>query len=152
MATCLIHTQVSALSRVSLVAQTVKCPPAMRETWLWSLGQEGPLEKETATHSSILAWKIPWTEKPGGLQSMGLQKVGHDWETSLFLITEIQCLIPGSVRTIPWKWKWQRIPVFLPGKSHGQRSLADYSPWGQKESNTTEQLNVNNKAGPQGTH
>ena len=50
----------------------------MRETWVGSLGQEDPLEKEMATHSSILAWRIPWTEKPGGLQSMGSQRVGHD--------------------------------------------------------------------------
>ena len=58
----------------SLVAQTVKNPPAMRETWVQSLGQEDPLEKEVATHSSILAWQIPWTEEPGGLQSMGLEE------------------------------------------------------------------------------
>ena len=57
----------------SLVAQMVKCLPTMRETWVQSLGQEDPLEKEMATHSSILAWKIPWTEEPGRLQSMGLQ-------------------------------------------------------------------------------
>ena len=55
----------------SLVAQSVKNLPAMQETWVQSLGQEDPLEKETATHSSILAWKILWTEEPGGLQSMG---------------------------------------------------------------------------------
>ena len=55
----------------------------MRKTWVWSLGQEDPLEKEMATHSSILAWRIPWTEKPGGLQSMGLQRVRHDWANSL---------------------------------------------------------------------
>ena len=57
----------------SLVAQMVKHPPAMQETWLQSLGGEDPLEKEMATHSSILAWKILWREEPGGLQSMGLQ-------------------------------------------------------------------------------
>ena len=62
----------------SLVAQTVKRLPAMQETWIRSLGQEDPLEKEMATHSSILAWRIPWTEEPGGLQSMGSQRVGHD--------------------------------------------------------------------------
>ena len=61
-----------------LVAQTVKCLPAMQETQVRSLDQEDPLEKAMATHSSILAWKIPWTEKPGRLQSMGLQRVGHD--------------------------------------------------------------------------
>ena len=62
----------------SLVAQTVKRLPAMWEAEVQSLGQEDILEKEMATHSSILAWRIPWTEEPGGLQSMGLQRVGHD--------------------------------------------------------------------------
>ena len=62
----------------SLVAQRVKCLLAMQETWVQSLGQEDPMEKEMATHSSILAWKIPWTEKHGRLQSMGSKKVGHD--------------------------------------------------------------------------
>ena len=56
----------------------VKSLPAVRDTWVRSLGWEGPLEKGMATHSSILAWRIPWTEEPGGLQSMGLQRVGHD--------------------------------------------------------------------------
>ena len=56
----------------------VKHLPAMLETWVRSLGQEDPLEKEMATHSSTFAWKIPWTEEPGGLQSMGSQRVGHD--------------------------------------------------------------------------
>ena len=61
-----------------LVAQKVKHLPAMQETWVRSLGQEDPLEKGMATHTSILACKIPGTEEPGGLQSMGLQRVGHD--------------------------------------------------------------------------
>ena len=69
-------------TRISLVAQTVGSLPAMRETWVRSLGQEDPLEEEMVTHSSILAWKIPWTEKPGRLQSMRSQRVGHDWVTS----------------------------------------------------------------------
>ena len=56
----------------------VKHLPTMPETWVQSLGQEDPLEKEMGTHSSILAWEIPWTEEPGGLQSMGKQRVGHD--------------------------------------------------------------------------
>ena len=60
------------------MAKTVKNLPAVQETWVRSLGWEDPLEKEMATHSSILAWKIPWTEEPGGLQSMGSQRVGHD--------------------------------------------------------------------------
>ena len=62
----------------SLVAQRVKHLPATRETWVQSLGQEDPLEKEMASHSVTLAWKISWTEKPGRLQSMVLQRVGHD--------------------------------------------------------------------------
>ena len=69
----------------SLVAQTVKRLPARRKTWVQSLGQEDPLEKEMATHCNTLAWKIPWTEEPGRLQSMGLQRVRHDWATSLSL-------------------------------------------------------------------
>ena len=60
------------------MAQTVKNPPAMQETWVRSLGWEDPLEEEMAIHSRILAWRIPWTEEPGGLQSMGLQRVGQD--------------------------------------------------------------------------
>ena len=62
----------------SLVAQMVKNPPAMQEARVRSLGREDPLEKGMATHSSILAWRIPWTEEPGGLQSTGWQRVGHD--------------------------------------------------------------------------
>ena len=62
----------------SLVAQTVKRLYTMQETRVQSLGQEDPLEKEMATHSSTLAWKIPWTEEPGRLQSIRLQRVGHD--------------------------------------------------------------------------
>ena len=63
---------------VSLVAQRLKCLPAMQETWVQSLGWEDPLEKEMATRSSILAWRIPWTEEPGALQSTGSERVGHD--------------------------------------------------------------------------
>ena len=59
----------------------VKNPPAMQEMWVQSLGQEDPLEKEVATHSSIFAWNTPWTEEPNRLQSMGSQRVGHDLET-----------------------------------------------------------------------
>ena len=62
----------------SLVAQRIKRLPAMQETGVQSLGWEDPLEKEMATHSSILAWRIPWTEEPSGLQSTGSQRVGHD--------------------------------------------------------------------------
>ena len=70
--------QVGFLKEISLVAQRLKHLPAMWETWVRSLGWEDPLEKEMATHSSILAQRIPWTEEPGGLQSTGSQRVGHD--------------------------------------------------------------------------
>ena len=70
-------------SWVSFVDQLVKNPPAMQETWVWSLGQEDPAEKGKATHSSIQAWRIPWT-----VWSMGLQRVGHDWANVALLVHE----------------------------------------------------------------
>ena len=73
------------LFTTSLVVQTVKRLSIMWETWVQSLGREDPLENEMAIHSSIIAWKIPWTEEPGRLQSMGSQRVGHNWVTSLSL-------------------------------------------------------------------
>ena len=85
------------------------------------------LEKAMATHSSILAWKIPWTEEPGRLQSMGLLRVGHDWATSLSLFTFMH-----------WRRKWQPTLVFLPGESQGQGSLLGCHLWGCTESDTTE--------------
>ena len=66
------------LSTTSLVAQMVKCWPTMQKTWVRSLGQEESLEKEMATHSSMCAWEIPWTEEPGGLQITGSQRAGQD--------------------------------------------------------------------------
>ena len=68
--------------RASLVAQTVKNLPAMQETWVWSLGWEDHLGEEMATYSGILAWRIPWTEEPGGLQSTGSQRMWHNWATN----------------------------------------------------------------------
>jgi len=68
------------------VAQMVKNLLAMQETWVWSLGQEDPLEKGIATHSSILAWRVLWTQERGRLQSMGWQQVGHDWTTNTFFL------------------------------------------------------------------
>ena len=64
-----------------LGGSVIKNPPYMQESWVWSLGQEDSPEKEMATHSRILAWRIPWTEEPGGLQSMRSQRVRHDWVT-----------------------------------------------------------------------
>ena len=73
------------LFRVSLVAQTVKNSPAMQETRIRSLGWEDPLEKGMATHSSVLAWIIPWTKESGGLQSTGSQRVGHKGEMIIYI-------------------------------------------------------------------
>ena len=97
----------------SLVAQTVKRLSTMRETWVQALGWEDPLEKEMAIHSSTIAWKIPWTEEPGRLQSRGSQRVRHDWATSLHLFVFIQ-----HISAIPfqfWKtfcWHFYRVPFF----------------------------------------
>ena len=63
----------------------------MQETWVWFLNWEDPLEEEVATHSCILAWRIPWTEEPSGLQSMGLQRVGHNWVTNIFTYFQWRC-------------------------------------------------------------
>ena len=71
------------LSGQSLVAQIVKNLPAVQETRVQSLVRDDPVEKGMATHSSVLAWRTPWTVEPGGLQSMGLQRVGHDWGTHI---------------------------------------------------------------------
>ena len=78
--------------------------PAMRETWVWSLGQEDPLKKEMATHSIILAWEIPWTEEPGGPQSKGLQRVGHNWATNTH--TTNGHMAPGSCEGVYRALSW----------------------------------------------
>ena len=97
------------------MAQTVKRLPAMRETQVQSLGREDPLEKEMATHSSPLAWKIPWMEELGRLRL----------HFSFFTFMR-------------WRRKWQPTPVFLPGESQGQGSLVGCRLWGHTESDTAE--------------
>ena len=124
----------------SLVAQMVKRLSTMRETRVQSLGWEDPLEGEMAIQSRTIAWKIPWTEEPGRLQSMGPQRVGHDRATSL-TIHEWRAFSDDSVIKNPpanvrdpedlvsilgsgrflWSRTWQATPVFWPRKSHGQR-------------------------------
>ena len=89
----------------------------------YSLGEQS--EKAMATYSSTLAWKIPWTEEPGGLQSMGSLRVRRDWATSLSIFTFLH-----------WRRKWQPTPVFLPGESQGLGSLAGCHLWGHTESGT----------------
>ena len=107
-----------------MVVQTVKCLPAMRETWFWSLGREDPLENETAPHSSTLAWKMPWMEEPGGWAAVrGVAKS----QTRLSDFTFMR-----------WRRKWQPTPVFLPGESQGQGSLVGCCLWGRTESDMTE--------------
>ena len=91
------------LRLTSLVDQMVKRLSTMRETWVQSLGRKDPLEKEMAPHSSTLAWRIPWTEEPGRLQSMGWQRVGHDWATSLHF-TEIWTQINWLLKLVGWPW------------------------------------------------
>ena len=90
----------AAGSDASLVAHRVKHLPATRETQAWSLGWEDPLEKKMATHSSILAWRTPWTEEPGGLESMGSQRVGQDWATNIFTFAFIR------LRVEAWGASW----------------------------------------------
>ena len=85
------------------------------------------LEKAMAPHSSTIAWRIPWMEEHGRLQSMGSRRVRHDWATSLSLFTFMH-----------WRRKWQPTPMFLPGESQGQRSLVGCRLWGCTESDTTE--------------
>ena len=89
--------------------------------------QCGGMEKAKAPHSSTLAWKIPWTEEPGRLQSMGSLRVGHDCVTSLSLFTFLH-----------WRRKWQPTPVFLPGESQGRGSLVGCRLWGRTELDTAE--------------
>ena len=84
-------------------------------------------EKAMAPHSSTLTWKTPWMEEPGRLQSKGSRRVRHDLVTSLSLFTFMH-----------WRRKWQPTPVFLPGESHGRRSLVGCSSWGRTELDTTE--------------
>ena len=114
----------------SLVAQLVKNSPATQEIWVWSLDQEEPLEKETATCSNILACEIPQTEEPGGLQSMGLQRVGHDLATkpappglySIKIYKELPQIIQNKTKKIQQKsfqmtWNsicgWQNMDISL---------------------------------------
>ena len=107
--------------------------PGKSEVHCWRLGCDLKkcctwfVEKEMATHSSTLAWKTPWTEEPGRLQSMGSRRIGHNWETLLSFFT-----------LMPWRRKWQPTPVFLPGESQRQRSLVGFCLWSRTRSDTTE--------------
>ena len=135
--------KVKSLSRVRLLATpwtaSHQAPPSMgfsRQEYWSGVPSLSPIlyivvcisvEKAMAPHSSPLAWKIPWTEEPGRLQSMGSLRVGHNWVTSLSLFTYMH-----------WRRKWQPTPVFFPGGSQGWRSLVGCRLWGRTESDTTE--------------
>ena len=121
----------------SLVAQMVKNPPAMQKTWLWSLSWEDPLEKGMATHSSTLTWRIPWSEEPGGLQSMGFERVGHNWATNTHTQDDLDPLLGMAVSSSrgdlafkdwwfislgDYLWWLFCVIIFLP-KYHQSRSL-----------------------------
>ena len=92
----LCATSLVLLCSLSLVPQMIKNLPAMQETRVWSLDQEDRLKKEMAAHSSILTWRIPWTEEPGGLQSLGSQWVGHDWATNTYTLSHHPASVTGS--------------------------------------------------------
>ena len=106
----------------SFVAQTVKNLPVVHETRIWTLGQQDPLEKERVTHSSILAWRIPWTEETGVLSSVGSQRVGHDWTANTSYINTYICvyiyiyiyfLCLFTICTYICKWSKYEFPVFF---------------------------------------
>ena len=95
--------------RASLVTQMVKRLSAMLETWVQSLSWENPLEKEMATHSSTLAWKTPWSEEHGRLQSMGLQRVRHDWVTLLTYFT----ILGANIFFLDWSFDHYVVSFFV---------------------------------------
>ena len=103
----------------------VKNLPTMQEMEVWSLGQEDPLEKEMAAHFSILAWEIPWTEKPGGLQSVGLQRVKHNFMNEHKAHTHHMCIY--THKYILWRRKWQPTSVFLPEQRVKHDCMYTYS-------------------------
>ena len=104
--------------------QNIWVDTSPRRIYRWLVSTQ---EKAMAPHSSTLAWKIPWMEEPGRLQSMGSLRVRHDWETSLSFFTFMH-----------WRRKWQPTPVFLPGESQGRGSLVGCRLWGCTESDMTE--------------
>ena len=121
LSSCLCASLVSfCVSRFSLLRRT----PSL--DWM-KVYPKSLIWTSMAAHSSTLAWKIPWTEEPGRLQSMGSLRVGHDWVTWLSLFTLMH-----------WKRKWQPTPVFLPGESQGRGSLVGCRLWGRTESDTAE--------------
>ena len=143
---CLLHWQTGSLpltppgkpsSTLMAFFPTPRVAMSLAKTFLFPVSLEArisisrslisKMEKAMAPHSSTLAWKIPWTEEPGRVQSMGSLRVGHDWATSLSLFTFMH-----------WRRKWQPTPVFLPGEFQGEGSLVGCRLWGRTESDTAE--------------
>ena len=121
-----LHSKAGELQRKLTVTFSFHCFIFCGEKPLLFMFVTWDSEKEIAPHSSTLAWKIPWMEEPGRLQSMGSLRVRHDWVTSLSLFTFMH-----------WRRKWQPTPVFLPGESQGGQSLVGCRLWGCTESDTT---------------
>ena len=113
------------------MAQTVKNLPALQETWVWSLGWEEPLEEEMATHCYNLAWRIPWTEEPGGLQSMGSQRVRHGWATNAFtsfsLSPRPSIFHQPLLSTVPWSFQAKKTCPWVCGRK-GRKVITEAMP------------------------
>ena len=122
-----MYIQISMYVWVSLMAQMVRCLPAVQKTQVWSLGWEDPLEKEMATHSSTLDWKILWTEEPGRLQSMRLERVGHDSNFTFTCMLAVKSSLQVIYR-LTHNRAWQPTPVFLPRGSPWTVEPGGYSP------------------------
>ena len=115
---CLLQTFPELFHETSLVVQRLKCLPPMWETWVWSLGWGDPLEKEMVTHSSILAWRIPWTKKPSRLQFTGSQRVGHNWVTSPYWTLPVSggILVPYPSSGSPLIRQLTQMVTMVPGQ------------------------------------
>ena len=147
----MLYGRYSSYYRKQLAVQVSNALPLQFKVGFWPCGQfcytdsvvcngvAGCWEKAMATHSSTLAWKIPWMEEPGRLQSTGWRRVGHYWAASLSLFIFMH-----------WRRKWQPTPVFLPGEFQGRGSLVGCHQWGRTESDTTEATQQQQVAGDRG--
>ena len=138
----------------------VKSLPAMWETRVWPLGWEDPLEKGMVTHSSTLTWRIPWTEDPGRLQSMGSQRVEHDWPTNTFTFTPCKILTGKIQNGFLWYWedlcylwilqsqfRWPKrgpkYPWHVAVRSFSEAQSLDQMEWGQQITPKTQPRSMN---------
>ena len=133
---CIVIIFIEYYTRNFLVAQRLKCLPPVWETWVRSLGREDPLDKKVATHSSILAWRIPWTEEPGRLQSTGSQRVGQDWATSQLLYQEV-CKFYMLLLIL--KMIWALLYLFS-----RKRKLRSFIPFGKANADARIKIQIKN--------